>query len=177
MSHKTSTEISANSATQSTRAAVNSYLAREAEACSDTGHGCRDEVVEVTVGRSGQLQRAETDVVQSLVVNAVRFIRVLNKLMHGQCCIVRLHDRVRHLYSITTASAATNLMIHGNINTLCFSFNCCVFNAWPYNLISKDIHGTINHSHRGAGGAGAPPGRQKKLFFQAFFVGMRQKWG
>ena len=51
-------------------------------------------MVEVAVGRSGQLQRAETDVVQSLVVNAVSFIRVLNELMHGQCCIVRLNDRV-----------------------------------------------------------------------------------
>ena len=104
MCHKTSTKSSTNSGArpQSSRAAANSYLAWEAEARSDTGHGGRDEVVEVTVGRSGQLQSAETDVVQSLVVNAVSFVGVFNELMHRQSRIVRLHDRVRHLHNIAT---------------------------------------------------------------------------
>ena len=105
MKHKTLAETFTNSGSQSSRAAVNSDLAWEAKACSDTRHSGRDEVVEVTVGRCGQLQSAETDVIQSLVVNAVSFIRVLNELMHGQSCIVRLHDCVRHLYNTATASA------------------------------------------------------------------------
>ena len=109
MRHKTLAETSANSGTQSSGAAVNSNLAWEAEAGSDTRHGGRDEVIEVTVGRSGQLQSAETDVIQSLVINAVSFIRVLNELMHGQSCIVRLHDRVRHLHSIATCSISRHL--------------------------------------------------------------------
>jgi len=79
---------------QTCREVVNSYLAREAEACGDTRHGGRDEVVEVTVGRSGEFECTETDVIQSLVVDAVSFVRVLDQLMHGQCCIVRLDNRV-----------------------------------------------------------------------------------
>ena len=73
---------------------MNSDLAWKAEAGSDTRHGGRDEVVEVSVGRSGQLECAETDVVQSLVVNAVSFVRVLNQLMNGQRCIVRLNNGI-----------------------------------------------------------------------------------
>jgi len=108
---------------------MNSDLAWEAEAGSDARHGCRDEVVEVTVGRSGELECTEADVVQSLVVNAVSFVRVLNQLMHGQCCIVRLNNRVRHL-NITATSSINfiNAIANMIVNNLCFSFNFCIFN-------------------------------------------------
>ena len=43
-------------------------LAREAEAAGDAGHGGGHQVVEVTVGRGGELEGAEADVVQGLVV-------------------------------------------------------------------------------------------------------------
>ena len=39
-------------------------------------------MVEVTVGRSGQLECAEADVIESLVVNTERLVRVLNELMN-----------------------------------------------------------------------------------------------
>ena len=56
-------------------------------------------MVQVAVGRRRQLQRAETDVVQSLVVDAVGLIGVLDQLVDGQRRVVRLHHRVRHLTS------------------------------------------------------------------------------
>ena len=43
-------------------------LTREAQAAGHAGHDCGDEVVQVTKGGGGQLQGAEADVVQSLVV-------------------------------------------------------------------------------------------------------------
>ena len=54
-------------------------------------------MVQVAIGGRGQLQRAETDVVQSLVVDAERLVRVLDQLMDRQRRVVRLHHRVRHL--------------------------------------------------------------------------------
>jgi len=88
---------------------VNVYLAWEAEASGDTRHGGRDQVVEVTISWSCQLQCTETDVVQSLIVNAVSFISVLNELMHRQCRIVRLDDCVRHLHTTATTSASPTI--------------------------------------------------------------------
>merc|ERR1719181_1204454 len=51
----------------------------EQEAGGDAGHGRGDEVVQVAVRRGGQLERAEADVVQGLVVDAVRLVRVLDQ--------------------------------------------------------------------------------------------------
>ena len=39
-------------------------------------------MVEVAVGGRGQFERAEADVIQSLVVNTERLIRVLDQLMY-----------------------------------------------------------------------------------------------
>jgi len=44
-------------------------LTGEAEAACDARHGSGDQVVEVTIGGGRQLQRAEADVVQRLIVN------------------------------------------------------------------------------------------------------------
>jgi len=51
-------------------------------------------VVEVAVRWSSELEGAETDVIQSLVVNTVSLVSVLNQLVNGQCGVVRLHDCV-----------------------------------------------------------------------------------
>ena len=61
---------------------VSVELTREPETGGDTRHGEGDQVVEVTVGGSGELQSSEADVVESLVVNAVGLICVLNQLMN-----------------------------------------------------------------------------------------------
>ena len=54
-------------------------------------------MVEVAVGRGGQLQGSEADVVEGLVVNTVRFVGVLNKLVDRQGGVVGLDNGVRHL--------------------------------------------------------------------------------
>ena len=72
-------------------------LAREAQTGGHSTHCSRDKVVQVTVGGSGELQCAETDVIQGLIINAVGLICVLNQLVDRQGGVVRLHHRVRHL--------------------------------------------------------------------------------
>lgn len=54
-------------------------------------------MVEVTVGGRRQFEGTEADVIQSLVVNTVRLVRVFDELMNRQSRIVRLHHCVRHL--------------------------------------------------------------------------------
>ena len=92
---------------------MNSDLAWETETSGDTGHCGWDEMVEVTIGRSCQLESTETDVVQSLVVDAVSFVSVLNQLMNRQCRIVWFDNCVRHLYTTaaTTSPNSTNTIL------------------------------------------------------------------
>ena len=59
-------------------AKVSIELARESKAGGDATHGSRHKVVEIAIGRGGKLKRAEADVVQCLVVDAVCLIRVLD---------------------------------------------------------------------------------------------------
>ena len=54
-------------------------------------------MIEIAVGGRGQLERAEADVVERLVVDAVGLVGVLDQLMNGQGGVVRLHNSVRHL--------------------------------------------------------------------------------
>ena len=56
-------------------------LTGESETGGDSGHGGGDEMVQVTVGWGGELQGSEADVVQSLVVDTVGLVGVLNELM------------------------------------------------------------------------------------------------
>lgn len=71
-------------------------LARETEAGGDAAHCCGDQVVQVAVGRGGQLQSTETDIVKGFVVNAVRLISVFYELVNGQSGIVGFDDGIRH---------------------------------------------------------------------------------
>lgn len=72
-------------------------LTREAEAGGDTRHDDGDEVVKVTVLGRGELECPEADVVEGLVVNAEGLVTVLNELVDGESCVVRLDDGVRNL--------------------------------------------------------------------------------
>ena len=72
-------------------------LTREAETGGDSGHGHRDEVVQVPVVRVLELQGAEADVVQSFVVNAEGLVGVLDELVDGERGVVRLDHGVGHL--------------------------------------------------------------------------------
>lgn len=62
----------------------------------DPAHGHADQVVEVPVGGRGELQRAEADVVEGLVVDAEGLIRVLQELVDRQGGVVRLDYGVGH---------------------------------------------------------------------------------
>merc|ERR1712170_308481 len=63
---------------------VSVKLAGETQAGGDTRHGGRHQMVEITIGGSGQLEGTEADVIQGLVVNAVGLVCVLNQLMDRQ---------------------------------------------------------------------------------------------
>ena len=76
---------------------ISIQLAREAEAGSDTRHGKRDKMVQVTIGGSSQLQGSEADVVEGLIINAKSLVGVLDELMHRKGSIVGLNHGVRDL--------------------------------------------------------------------------------
>jgi len=76
---------------------VSVQLAGEPEAGGDTGHTEGDKMVEITIGGVGKLEGTETDVVQRLVVDAVRLVCVLHQLVDREGGIVGLDDGVRHL--------------------------------------------------------------------------------
>jgi hypothetical protein len=60
---------------------VSVQLTGESKAGGHTRHGCRDQMVQVTVGWSGQLKGSEADIVEGFVVNTVGLVSVLNQLM------------------------------------------------------------------------------------------------
>lgn len=72
-------------------------LTWETQARGDTAHDGRHKVVQVTIGGGGQLQSAEANIVQGLVVNAEGLVRVFHKLVHRQSGVVWFNDRVGHL--------------------------------------------------------------------------------
>jgi hypothetical protein len=76
---------------------VRVQLTGETQARGDTGHDGGDEVVQVAVRGVVQLERPHADVVESLVVNAERLVRVLDQLVDGECSVVGLDDGVGDL--------------------------------------------------------------------------------
>ena len=54
-------------------------------------------MVEVSIGGGSEFERAEADVVESLVVDAVGLVCVLHQLVHRQSGVVWFHDCVRNL--------------------------------------------------------------------------------
>ena len=54
-------------------------------------------MVEISIGGGSELERAEADVVQGLVVDAEGLVGVLDQLVHRQGGVVRLNDGVGHL--------------------------------------------------------------------------------
>jgi len=73
-------------------------LTWESEASGNTGHGGGNQVVQVTVGWSGQLQGSEADIVESLVIDAVGLVGVFDQLVDGQSGVVWFDDGVRDLW-------------------------------------------------------------------------------
>jgi len=73
-------------------------LTGESEAGGDTAHGGADEMVQVTVGGRGELERSEADVVEGLVVDTVGLVGVLDQLVDGEGGVVGLDDGVADLW-------------------------------------------------------------------------------
>ena len=55
-------------------------------------------MVQVSIGGGGKFECAEADIVQSLIINTVGLVCVLNQLMDGQSGVVGLDHSVGHLY-------------------------------------------------------------------------------
>jgi len=72
-------------------------LTGETKGSGGTADSSRHQVVKITVGRGGQLQGAEADVVKGLVIKREALVRVLHKLMHGKGAVIRLNHGVGHL--------------------------------------------------------------------------------
>ena len=72
-------------------------LSGESEAGGDSRHDDGNEVVEISVGRGRQLQGPEANIVEGLVIDTERLVRVLNELVHGKSSVVRLNDGVGNL--------------------------------------------------------------------------------
>merc|ERR1719464_559206 len=77
---------------------VTIQLTWEAKACCNSAHGCTHQVIQITVSGCGQLQGAETDVVESLVVQQEALICILHQLVEGQDGVVWLYNCVTHLW-------------------------------------------------------------------------------
>lgn len=67
-------------------------------------------MIQISIGGRGELECAEADVIQSLVVYAERLVGVLYQLVHRERGVIRLYHRVRHLqaYATQLANPATN---------------------------------------------------------------------
>ena len=78
-------------------AQVRVELPREAQAAGHARHDGRDQVVEVAERGRRQLERAEADVVERLVVEDHALVRVLDQLVDRERGVVRLDDGVRDL--------------------------------------------------------------------------------
>ena len=57
-------------------------LSREAETGGDSAHDTGHQVVEISVGRGGELEGAEADIIQGLVIDTEGFIGVFHELMN-----------------------------------------------------------------------------------------------
>lgn len=77
-------------------AKIGIQLTRETQAGGDTRHGQGNQMVEISIGGSGELEGAEANVIESFIVNTERLVGVLHQLVNRESSIVRLDDGVRH---------------------------------------------------------------------------------
>merc|ERR1719478_1151412 len=74
-------------------------LAREADGARYARETGRHQVVKIAVGRSGELQGPEANVVKGFVIQGEAEVRVLHELVHRKRAVVRLNHRVRNLWA------------------------------------------------------------------------------
>ena len=73
---------------------VSIELARETEASGNAAHRSGDEMIQITVSWSGELQSTEANIIKSLVIDAKGLVSVLDKLMNRERSIVGLNDSI-----------------------------------------------------------------------------------
>merc|ERR1712190_688927 len=73
-------------------------LTWETDGAGDTGHGDRDEMVEITIGWGGELEGSEADIVEGLVIDDLDLIGVLDELMDGEGSVIRFNDGIGDLW-------------------------------------------------------------------------------
>lgn len=54
-------------------------------------------MVKITIGRGRELQGAEANLIQRLVIDAEGLVGVLDELMHGEGGVIRLDDSIGDL--------------------------------------------------------------------------------
>ena len=93
---------------------ISVQLTRESETGGDTGHGGRDQMVQITIGWGGKFEGTkienyyrfgnvdvdspEADVVEGFVIDAVGLVGVFNKLMDGEGGVVWFDNGIRYLW-------------------------------------------------------------------------------
>jgi hypothetical protein len=73
-------------------------LTWESDGAGDTGHGDRDEMVQITVGWGGELKGSEADIVEGFVIDDLNSIRVFDKLMYRKCGIIWFNNSVGYFW-------------------------------------------------------------------------------
>jgi hypothetical protein len=73
-------------------------LTRESERAGGARDGGADQVVQVTICGGGELEGAEADVLESLIVDAEGLISVLANLVNRESAVVWLNDSVGNLW-------------------------------------------------------------------------------
>jgi hypothetical protein len=73
-------------------------LSWESEAASDSTHGGRDEMVEISVCWGSKFEGSEADVIKGFVIDNLDLIGVLNELMDGESGVVWLNNGIGDLW-------------------------------------------------------------------------------
>lgn len=74
---------------------------REKKSISFSKNTYGHKMIQISIGGRSKFQCPETNVIQSLVVNAECFIGIFDKLMNRQCGVVRLNNCIGNLMNVT----------------------------------------------------------------------------
>jgi hypothetical protein len=72
-------------------------LTGESQTAGNTGHGSRDQMVQITISGGGELKSSEADIVEGFVIDDLDFIGVFDQLMDGKGGVVGFNDGIRDL--------------------------------------------------------------------------------
>ena len=79
---------------------ISVQLSRESKTSGDTGHGKRDQMVQIAIGWGCEFQGTETNVIKGLIVDAESLVGVFHKFVNGEGGIIGFYDGVTDLKKI-----------------------------------------------------------------------------